>query len=73
MQHIFNQKIDLLYVTPKGEAINNEHMRIDAVVAKQKLQILLCNCPLEEVGAFHKVIHEFIKMLDEDFCLPTGI
>jgi DNA-binding MarR family transcriptional regulator len=73
IKHIFNEKTDQLYTTQLGEEINNAHLRNDASAAKLKSQSLLSVCTAEEVAAFHKVIHEFTKLLDEDFRqLPQG-
>jgi DNA-binding MarR family transcriptional regulator len=73
IKHIFNEKTDQLYTTQLGEKINNEHLRNDASAAKLKSQSLLRVCTAEEMAAFHKVMHEFTKLLDEDFRqLPEG-
>lgn len=69
-KHIFNEKTDQLYLTTLGEKINDEHLRTDAFTARRQTQRLLRTCSVEEVAAFRKVMHEYTKLLDDDFRLP---
>jgi DNA-binding MarR family transcriptional regulator len=71
VKHLFNEKTDLLYLTPLGESINDQHMRNDVTIKKRNSQRLLRHCTSEEIDAFHKVLREYTKILDDCFSLPA--